>query len=280
MFQDLDTTLQAIVKDADAPVLLKNALVSFETPDKDYAPATTTLNLFLHEVSENRDLRDPEPIYVLEHGTYKRRSPPLRIDCCYLVTAWSSKSGALKAAEEHQLLGQALAWLSRFGTIPEEYLRGSLEGQPYPPPTLVAQVDGRHAASEFWSALGIAPRVTFRTVVTIALDLKLETIVGPEVVSRELRVGERRAAALESVFAIGGTVRDASSKARIVAATVRLEPLARGVQTDALGRYRFSELRAGDYTLVVSADGFETQNLAVEVPGRRPHAYDVELTAS
>jgi Pvc16 N-terminal domain/Carboxypeptidase regulatory-like domain len=279
MFQDLDSTLDAIVNDPDAPGLLKEAEVSFETPDRDYAPAMTTLNLFLHEVSENRDLRDPEPIYLLEHGTYKRRSPPLRIDCCYLVTAWSAKSGAHRAAEEHQLLGQALAWLSRFGTIPEEYLRGSLVGQPYPPPTLVAQVDGRHAASEFWSALGIAPRVVFRTVVTIALDLDLETIVGPEVVSREVRVGERRAG-LESVFAIGGTVRDAASKALIVAATVRLEPLARGVQTDASGRYRFSALRAGAYTLVASADGFETQNLPVEVPGRRPNAYDVELTAA
>ena len=98
----------------------------------------TTLNLFLHEVSENRDLRDPEPIYTLEHGTYKKLMPPLRIDCCYLVTAWSSKSGAQRAAEEHQLLGQALAWLSRFGTIPETYLRG-VAGRP----TLSAADPGR-----------------------------------------------------------------------------------------------------------------------------------------
>ena len=279
MFQDLDSTLNAIVEDPNAPALLREADVSFETPDKEYAPDQITLNLFLHEVSENRDLRDPEPIYTWERGTYKRRAPPLRIDCCYLVTAWSSKSGALKAAEEHQLLGQALAWLSRFGTIPETYFQGSLVGQAYPPPTLVAQVDGRHTASEFWSALGIAPRVAFRAVVTIALDLELETIVGPEVVSRELRLGERRAR-LESTFSIGGTVRDANSKTVIVDATVKLEPLARGVRTDAVGRYRFNRLRAGRYTLVTIADGFDPQSLSVEVPGRTPNAYDVELTAA
>ena len=118
--------------------MLREADVSFETPDKEYAPDRTTLNLFLHEVSENRDLRDPEPIYTLEQGTYKRRTPPLRIDCCYLVTAWSSKSGAQRAAEEHQLLGQALAWLSRFGTIP-----GDLFSRVARRPTLSAADPGR-----------------------------------------------------------------------------------------------------------------------------------------
>jgi hypothetical protein len=278
MFQDLDGTLQAIVDDPHAPELLRGTAVSFETPDRDFAPDQTTLNLFLHEVSENRNLRDPEPIYTLQQGTYKRRPPPLRVDCCYLVTAWSRKTGAQRAAEEHQLLGQALAWLSRFGEIPEAYLQGSLVGQPYPPPTLVAQADGRHAASEFWTALGIAPRVAFKTVATIALDLEVETIVGAEVVSRELRL-KQRTAAPESIFSIGGTVRDAGSKALIVDASVELEPLARAVRTDAGGRYRFHQLRAGRYTLVARAQGFAAQNIAVEVPGRAPNAYDVELTA-
>ena len=41
-----------------------------------------------------------------------------------------------------------------------------------------------------------------------------------------------------------------------------------------------TELKAGRYTLVTSADGFAAQNLAVEVPGRTPNAYDIELTAA
>ena len=90
---------------------------------------------------------------------------------------------------------------------------------------------------------------------TIALDLELETIVGPEVVSRELRLGERRAG-FASAFSIGGTVRDANSRALIVDATVKLEPLAREARTDRVGRYRFHKLRAGQYTLVTTADGF------------------------
>ena len=39
MFQDLDTTLEAMLDDAAAPTDLRNADVSFDTPDKDYKPA-------------------------------------------------------------------------------------------------------------------------------------------------------------------------------------------------------------------------------------------------
>ena len=75
-------------------------------------------------------------------------------------------------------------------------------------------------------------------------------------------------------------MRDANSRALIVDATVKLEPLAREVRTDRVGRYRFHRLKAGRYTLVTAADGFTAQNISVEVPGRTPNAYDIELSAA
>ena len=51
------------------------------------------------------------------------RAPPLRVDCGYLVTAWSPKAGGLKAQEEHRLLGLALLWLSRFPVLEEPFLQ-------------------------------------------------------------------------------------------------------------------------------------------------------------
>ena len=39
MFQDLDRTLNAIIEDPQVPEVLRQADVSFETPDKEYAPA-------------------------------------------------------------------------------------------------------------------------------------------------------------------------------------------------------------------------------------------------
>ncbi len=279
MFHDLDSTLAGIVADPEAPSVMRGADVSFETPDRNYGPSQTTLNLFLHEVRENRDLRDPEPIRFLRNGEFFSRAPPLRVDCAYLVTAWSNKSGALRVVEEHELLGQALAWFSRFGTIPDSHLLGSLAEQPFPPPTLVAQVDSRHAVGEFWTALGIAPRVAFALVATVALDLTGEEVLGPEVAARELRIGVTDEAQ-ESSFNIGGTVRDAGSKALIVDATVSIDPTARGVQTGPGGRFRFSGLAAGSYTLVATASGFQTATATVEVPATAPGAYDLELSAA
>ncbi len=188
MFQDLDSTLRTLLDDGEAPASLRNADVSFETPDKNYRPAQATINLFLYEVKENRTLRDPEPVFTLRDGNYVREMPPLRVDCSYLVTAWSSQDAALKVAEEHLLLGQALAWLARFGTLPERFYQGQLAGQPYPPPTLVAQMEGKQNISEFWNALGIAPRPAFTLLITVALTLDVSEPEGPRVETTVLRI--------------------------------------------------------------------------------------------
>jgi hypothetical protein len=57
MIRDLDDTLKAILDDPASPTELRNADVSFEAPDKSFAPAQATVNLFLYEVKENRELR-------------------------------------------------------------------------------------------------------------------------------------------------------------------------------------------------------------------------------
>jgi Pvc16 N-terminal domain/Carboxypeptidase regulatory-like domain len=279
MFNDLDTTLQAVLDDPAAPVLLRNADVSFETPDKNYRPSQATVNLFLYEVKENRDLRDPEPIFALVNGQYQRTLPPLRVDCAYLVTTWSNQTGALKAAEEHQLLGQALAWLSRLGTIPENFLRGSLVGQPYPAPALVAQMEGKQSLGEFWSALGTPPRPAFTLVVTIALDLEVEQPVGPEVITHAVRLGERNGNQ-ESLYLIAGTVRTAGSGVVIPAAQVTLLEVELTTATDSAGHFRLSGLATGQYTLRVSAVDFQSATMPITVPGTAPGAYDLTLTPS
>ena len=59
MFHDLDATLKALLDDAAAPASVSGADKSFETPEKTYAPALPTLNLFLYDVAENRELATP-----------------------------------------------------------------------------------------------------------------------------------------------------------------------------------------------------------------------------
>ncbi|NJL51511.1 MAG: DUF4255 domain-containing protein [Hydrococcus sp. SU_1_0] len=213
MFDDLDDTLKRILDDPEAPVELRNADVSFETPEKSYVPAQPTVNLFLYEVKENQVLRDPAATLERVGDEFISRKPPLRVDCSYMITAWSNQTGAVKVKQEHQLLSQVLLWLSRFSSIPLAYLQGSLANQPFPPPTMVAQIDGnKNAAGEFWTALGTSPRPTFNLIVTIAMDLSLEMPKLPVVtiVTSNLRLSS------EGWFQISGKVSEVSNPERVI----------------------------------------------------------------
>src|SRR6266545_254230 len=113
MFQDLDLTLHKILDDATIPPSMAGIDVSFKTPDKAFVFNQATVYLFLYVVHENRVLRYPLPILEQVAGVFVRRTPPLRVDCDYLVTAWSRKQDAAGVEEEHQVLAKALTKLSR-----------------------------------------------------------------------------------------------------------------------------------------------------------------------
>src|SRR5262249_32890728 len=131
MFQDLDNALRNLLADPQAPPPVRNALASFITPDKTFNPAQPPISRFLHELRENRVLRDPTPILKKVGAGFERQRPPVRVDCVYLVTTWINGAGAVKVRDEHQLLALTLAWLERFGAIPDQYLQNSLAGQLY-----------------------------------------------------------------------------------------------------------------------------------------------------
>jgi hypothetical protein len=259
MIHLLDDALSALLNDAllaaSLPELL-NADVSFLTPDRNHAPGRPTVNLFLYETRENRVLRDPVPRIEPRGGLSVRRLPPIRVDCFYMVTAWSDDHGADKVRNEHHLLSQAFRWLSRFPEIPAQHLAAAgLAGQEYAPPTLVAQMDSFKSAGEFWTSLGIAPRPFFNLIVTLTMDLDREleefpvTTVHTNYHAGDPASGDRRAV-------IAGTVRDRNA-ALVRDAWVRLDPAGFTTSTDADGRFVFDNVAPGTgLTLRARAPGF------------------------
>jgi hypothetical protein len=264
MFDSLDDTLTKILDDPEAPAELSGAAVSFKTPDKNYAPMQATVNLFLYEVKENRELRDPVPIVEKVGDEFIRRKPPLRVDCSYIVTTWSDPNliEETKVKQEHLLLSQALLWLSRFPTIPNNYLQGSLANQPFPPPTMVAQVDGnKNATGEFWTALGISPRPTFNLVVAIAMDLKQEQTEFPVTTTLVEYLPEK-----EKRINFGGVVRNASGQP-VANAWVRLEPTGLTDTTKEDGSFIFVDVSQGtNYILRARATGLGETSRTTEIP--------------
>jgi len=253
--------------------------VDFVAPDSTYPTnlQRTSINLFLYEVKENRELRSPLPTIQPLNGRTARRRAPLRVDCSYMVTTWS-KAAVEPDRDGHNLLGQTLNWLSRFPTIPERFfpqpnlpIDPGMPHQPFAPPTMVAQMDGAKSAGEFWHALGIPPRPYFNLIVTIsmALDQSVDDSIVTTVTSRYT---PSTPASAEELMMIGGTVRDGSGNP-VADAWVRLEsvnPLAlsQTQATDAQGRFIFDRVAKGTgYTLRARAQGHaESQVPNLEVP--------------
>lgn len=271
VFQDLDLSLKALLEDGTVPPALTDVDVAFDAPDKTFAITGSTLNLFLFGVHENRVLRDPVPIVELVAGQYVRRTPPLRVDCDYLVTAWAQGNRTAAVQAEHQLLAGALAKLSKFPLIPPGYLRNSMTNQPFPVQTWVGQSDDSRSLGEFWSALGVPPRSAFHLTVTVALDMQDGQVFGPPVeTSRIVLNGE------ESIT-IGGRVRAVAGNAAIAGATVTLDGK-RTTRTGEDGDFLFDRVGAGQHELLVAAAGFTGGQRTVDVPGTSPTAFDFQLT--
>jgi hypothetical protein len=273
MFDDLDASLAALLADDAAPQEVSNADVSFTVPDKDFSPGQATLDLFLHEVQENRTLREAAPILQpVPAGGWESERPPLRVDCTYLVTAWSPNTGAVRAAEEHRLLGRALLWLGRFPVIPDQYARGALKTppQPYPLATSVAQTREGQSMGEFWTALGIAPRPAFSLTVTIALQPYTETESFPALSAIQLRTG------LLDEPELHGRVLD-NQLASVPGAVVTLVEASRTVTAGALGEFVFTAVPFGSYTLAVTSAGHPDTSRRVEYENAA-QAHDVILT--
>ena len=275
MFHDLDKTIEKILDDSGAPAELKAAQVSFITPDKNLPLTGATIDLFLYEVKENRELRDPTPIVEKIGTSFVRKEPPLRVDCSYIVTAWSdpNATGEAKVTEEHRLLAQALLWLSRFPTIPAAKLQGSLASQLYPPPTMVAQMDLNKNAGEFWSALGIPPRPAFYLVATITMDLDLK-VEGPLVTTRSTEF-KLDGLEQEDWVQVGGRILSAGQG--VADALVDILDAGLRTRSDSEGRYSFVRVPAGAHEIRVVARGFQPEIQPLTVPSP-PAGYDVTLT--
>jgi hypothetical protein len=194
MIDDLDKTLEALLRRELPPALVEQVAISFATPDNQFPPTSVTLpaiDLFLYDVRENRDLRSNE--WLVERssdGTATKKRPPVRVDCSYLITAWASPSSNNPAQDEHRLLSEVMKALLRYPTIPTQLLQGSLEGQEPPLPTSVLQPGLLQSLGEFWQALGGKPKAALHYTVTVGVDVHKPVEAGPPVRERVFKLNQ------------------------------------------------------------------------------------------
>ena len=173
MIDDLDRTVEELLRRELAPALVEQVAISFAAPDNEFPPSSVTLpavDLFLYDIRENLELRSTQWIVERQNnGTAIKMRAPVRVDCSYLITAWSSESSTTRALDEHRLLSEVMKALLRHPTLPEVLLQGSLKGQEPPLPSSTLQPGRLQSVGEFWQAVGGKPKAALNYTVTIGV---------------------------------------------------------------------------------------------------------------
>jgi hypothetical protein len=158
--------------------------VTFDAPDRDWAARVTrsTINLFLWDVRRNLSEAESGSEIVTDAAGVKTRRPPLpRVDCRYLITAWTSD-----VTDEHEVLGDVLRVLLLNSTLREEYCEPAIAAL-RPLPSLRAALPDTKDTSDFWSALGGQLKPGLDLMVTAVVPAVPVLRVGRPVEKREVQ---------------------------------------------------------------------------------------------
>lgn len=186
MLHLLDETLETFLRTA-VPLPQRDVDVAFAAPDSEWAAALSsrpTVNLYLWDVRPNLAERDYGEVLIEgEDGRRFRRDPLPRVDCRYLVTAWTSE-----VRDEHSLLGGVLSTLLLHQVIAPEHLQGEFAAV-RPLPTIRLRSGDGTENSDFWSALGGQLKPGLDLVVTVTVDAALRAVAGPPTEDVVVRAG-------------------------------------------------------------------------------------------
>jgi Pvc16 N-terminal domain len=189
VIDDLDRSIELLLRHELPPQLISQVEISFATPDDQFPPPTVTppaIDLFLYDIRENRDLRSAEWNVERSLDGTVLRAPPVRVDCSYLVTAWASESSTSKPQDEHRMLGEVMRVLLRHSTVPAAVLQGELVGQAPPLPSATLQPGRLQSVAEFWQALGGKPKAALNYTVTISVEPVEPVVNGPPVLDKRI----------------------------------------------------------------------------------------------
>lgn len=187
MLDDLDRTLEELLKLELPPNLADQVSVSFITPDSEFATKVQlpAIDFFLYDVRENVELRNTEwSVERGSNGTATRKRPPVRVDCSYLITVWPADRSDWQA--EHHLLGEVMKVLLRYPKIPAEVLQGTLKGQDPPLRTNTLRPSQLQSLGEFWQAMGGKPKAALNYTVTVSVGVQETAEVLPLVMDKRI----------------------------------------------------------------------------------------------
>ncbi len=278
MIDELDEALRQLFI-RELPIKNNEVDIAFDQPKREWSARLSrpTINIFLHDVRENVKLRHAQFQRELERtttGQAVQRRNFVRLDLHYVITVW-----ATEPEDEHRLLTRCLLVLFRNQALPEDLLPEALKDQPMPIPLTVAQYEMLDKPSDIWNVMDNQQRPAIVMLTTIALDPHVPT-TSPVVRAREIRFGQAAEPELAqkimeqaksgSYWTIGGVVHSKQPLSDISVTVVESGQKASFQD----GRFAIGNLRPGDYTLEIAAEGRPPSRHKITVPAPD---YDFDL---
>jgi hypothetical protein len=298
VLDQVDRLLRAVLR-RDVAGLTSDQHIGFQPPDDDWRKAVVNLNdlavnVYLVDLRENRALRTHDWQVVVDGGQPRREPGPMRVDCHYLISAWSPAAAAAPmepTLDEHGLLYRVMAALANADPLNPTHV--------YPPgsavlagvdplirdadlPVQIVPSEGWPKLTEFWSAMGAnfraRPAIWYVVTVPVAMTAQL---AGPLVTTRiiEFRQDGDPSSA-EQWLQIGGTVTDtvgAAVDGAVVTITGTGGRVIDAVTTGADGCFSIGALQATGYAIHAAKPGIGTADRTASPPGNTGD-YDLTLT--
>jgi hypothetical protein len=272
-----------------------NGLVGFVPPDDDWRAEVANgtdlaLNVYLADVRENRELRSNHRLRTFRNGDVDETPAPRRIDCHYLITAWSPANAPIQTEptlDEHALLYRVTAVLMENEPLNPTRIYG--QGSPdlldvdalirdADLPSQILPVEGFSKLAEFWGTMGANHRWKPAVYLVVTLPVVLRTeFAGPMVTTRitEYRQFGKPETA-KTWIQIGGHVLDAINlqddeppkpvRGAWVAMEITPGEPEQTTNTDRDGRFTFADLQEASYQIRVRAAGLGEIVRAIDVP--------------
>src|SRR5215213_877550 len=240
MLEQVDITLRQLFT-TRVPGITSAAQVKFQPPDevwRNYVKTLTVggnpanaLNVYLVDLRENRKLRSNERERTPINGDVIDTVSPRRIDCHYLISAWSPAdiTPALEPTlDEHALLYEVARALSQHETLvpadifapaaPPVLLAGEML------PTVLLPPEAFIKLAEFWGTMGDQHRWRPCIYLIITVPIRFAPAsAGPPVTTVLAETRVRDAAATAAALAvIGGVVRAGTPPVPVERAWVEL----------------------------------------------------------
>lgn len=297
MIDALDRILLDLIQSRVA-ALKGTTQVGFGPPDDKWfnevvAATEERLNIYLYDVRENLKQRSNERVRKPQDGWYSITRTPPKIDCMYLLTAWSPVKitpTIEPSLDEHLILYSVLQVLMRNQSlIPAQVYKPGvnipsgndlssvpalLRKEELPMRAVLPDASMRDPGY-FWSSMKGIWRPAIQLTITLPVFLIEPPVESPMVttISADYRDWEEPLTS-EVWLSIGGQVTIGTPAQLIKGAYVQIKGIAppevqaveRHVITRADGRFLFSHLRRGRYRLRAVASGVGDVGRDVELP--------------